>query len=279
MPDLILSRFATSGWAGFYAEIAPDPSPFTDAVGMAHQRYEQIHDALDFKLFTTSIEQVYRAVERIRQDAAIHLTASLESFAAHSPNNGLWLAFLQLFAHAQGSLNAFTGRHLDFYFMEVLGLAPRPAEPGRAHVLLQLAKGKAAHRLSAGTLFRGGKDALGKPVVYALEEEIVVNPGRVAELRGLRIETSGSRPAPEQTPRAATVARSQDGLGEVELAEGESWPAFGPAESPAARIGFAIADRKLFLREGDRTIVIRAELKAALPTLAILPRWTVPADR
>ena len=44
-----------------------------------------------------------------------------------------------------------------------------------------------------------------------------------------------------------SAVRSRDGLGEVELAKDDpTWPPFGPGASPAARIGFAVADRKLF---------------------------------
>lgn len=276
VPDLIMSRISPGTWAGLYAATSEDTSPYVDAIGSPNQRYEQIYDALTYNLLTSAVERVYQGMERIRRDAAAHLAASLEEFAAHAPHYGLWLTFLQLFERAKGELNKFTGRHLDFYFREVLRLGARAAVPDQAHLVFELAKGRSASLLTAGTLFRAGKDALGRPVSYALENDIVVNRARVAELRGLRIETGGTAGQPAQLPRAALAVRSRDGLGEVELAKDDpTWPPFGPGASPAARVGFAIGDRKLFLREGMRTIRIRAELKAPITDTSIAPRWIV----
>lgn len=276
VPDPILAAIAPGSWAGLYAAAVADPSPYVDAVGATHQRYEQVYDALTYNLLSKSIERLYQGLDRIRREAAAHLKASLESFAGHAPHYGLWLAFLQLFEHARGEMNKFTGRHLDFYFREVLRLGNRAAEPDKVHLLFELAKGVENRLLAAGTLFRAGKDALGRPVSYALERDIVVNRATVAELRGLQIDTDESATGTEQTPLAALAVRSRDGLGEVELAKDDpTWAPFGPLASPMARVGFAVADRKLFLREGKRTIVLRAELKERMTSTSLTPRWIV----
>lgn len=276
LPVSILAKVDAAGWAALYAATAADPSPYVDAIGQSNQRYEQIYDALSYNLLSTAVEHVYQALERIRRDAVAHLEESLASFAGHAPNYGLWLAFLKLFQHARGEMNRFTERHLDFYFREVLRLDNRAAQPDRVHLLFELAKGVEAHLLRAGTLLRAGKDALGNPVSYALDNDIVVNRASVAELRGLQVLAGGTSSAPTRLPLAALAVRSRDGLGEVELAKDEpSWPPFGPSVSPAARIGFAVADRKLFLREGTRSISIRAELKSPLASTSISPRWVV----
>lgn len=276
VPERIMARIPPGTWAGLYAATAEDASPYVDAIGAPSQRYEQIYDALSYNLLTTAIERVYQGMERIRRDAVAHLTASLRDFAGHAPHYGLWLTFLQLFQHARGELNKFTGRHLDYYFREVLRLGARAAVPDKAHLLFELAKGRETALLSAGTLFRAGKDALGRPVSYGLENDIVVNRGKVAELRGLRVATAVASGKTTQIPHAAFVVRSRDGLGEVELAKDDpTWAPFGPSESPAARVGFAVADRKLFMREGSRIIRLRAELKAPVSDTAITPRWVV----
>lgn len=276
VPERIMAKVPPGTWAGLYAATPEDASPYVDAIGSPNQRYEQIYDALSYNLLTTAVERVYQGMERIRRDAVAHLTASLQDFAGHAPHYGLWLTFLQLFERAKGELNKFTGRHLDYYFREVLRLGARAAVPDKAHLLLELAKGRETALLTAGTQFRAGKDARGRPVSYALENDIVVNRGKVTELRGLRVETGTASGKTTQRPHAAFVVRSRDGLGEVALAKDDpTWPPFGPAQSPAARVGFAIADRKLFLREGTRIIRLRAALKAPVSDTAPSPRWRV----
>lgn len=245
-------------WASFYVAAGADSSPYQDATP-PNLRFHQLHDALTYNLLVSAVERIYQGIARIRRDASGQLQASVESFAGHAPHYGLWIAFLKLFRHAQGTLNEFTGRHLDFYFRDVLRLGQRPAVPDKVHVLFELAKGHEARRLAVGTRLRAGKDAKGAPVSYALDNDIVVNRASVAELRGVHFHAKRDG----MVPLAASVLRSRDGAGELPLANDDpSWPPFGPSEGPEARIGFAVADRALFLREGTRVIILRAELRS-----------------
>lgn len=260
LPAILVDAIPPGDWAGIWADVDPDTAPYRDATG-AQLRYEQIYDALEFNLLESAIRNLYRAAARMKREAQSHLRDSFEAFGGHLPHYGLWLAFLRLFEHAQKALNGFTDRHLDFYFREVLRLDSRSAIPDRVHLLFELAKGVETHRIAAGAAFRGGNDALGRPVSYALEQELIVNRGRIAAMHGLRIDPTSNG----AIARASTEPRSRDGIGEQPLLpDSPAWSAFGPASAPAARIGFAVADRKLFLREGMRTIRLRAELARPL---------------
>jgi hypothetical protein len=252
------------GWPALYAAAAADSAPYLEA---PNRRYEQVYDMVEYNLLASAVERVYAGAARVARDAAARLEESLTDFAAHLPHYGLWLAFLRLFRHARAELNTFTERHLDFYYRDVLRLSARAPEPDKVHLLFELAKGRDAHLLAAGTMVRAGADATGVPVAYALENDLVVNRAHVAELRSLRIK--------DEAVRAAAVAASRDGLGEVPLAADDpAWSAFGPVAAPAARIGFAVADRRLFLREGERTISLSIALRHPLPA-GLPPSWTV----
>jgi hypothetical protein len=265
---LILSGAIGSGdWSDIWKKVEADDAPYRDGGTSA---YERIYDALEFNLLESSFRTIYRAAARLKRDAQARLAESLEQFGGHEPHYGLWLAFLRLFRHAQESLNGFTERHLDFYFRDVLQLRARSPVPDRTHLLFELAKGVEAIRIPEGTAFRAGNDALGRPVRYRLDQELIVNRGRVAELRGIRLD----RGYDGTVAFASTALRSLDGTGEVPLAPGcPSWPAFGPADAPKARIGFAVADRKLFLREGARSIRLIAEFARRLDFLPASSAW------
>ena len=192
---------------------------------------------------------------RTQREAEAHLRESLKTFAAHRPHYGLWLAFLSMFDKAREELNEFTGRHLDFYYEEILRLSRRGPVPDHVHVLAELTKGREAHLVRAGTELRGGKDALGREVTYALDEDIVVNRGQVTELRGVRVDETEYVGLPLVTVRASSVLASADGIGEEDLPEdARAFAPFGPDTAPFARVGFAVSDRQLFQRDGKRTI-------------------------
>jgi hypothetical protein len=56
------------------------------------------------------------------------------------PHLALFLSFLKLLRIPQGRLNNLTGRHLDFYYKEVLNLSKQKAIPDRVHLIFKLAK-------------------------------------------------------------------------------------------------------------------------------------------
>ncbi|WP_147114406.1 hypothetical protein [Tateyamaria sp. syn59] len=253
LPLHIVQGFAPTGWPDFYTAQDPDPSPYADGA----DTYARIFDALNYNLLSSSIERVFQALSRARSEANAQLAESLENFASHTPHYGLWLAFLSMFDRAQTELNDLTGRHMDFYFEEVLRLALKPPEADHVHLLVDLARGTEAHLLPAGTLLRGGKDASGTDVTYALEEDFVANRAQVADLKAVSVDTTMFAGLPYTRVRAAPVAMSADGLGAELPKDAPHFAPFGPADSPFARVGFAVADRQLLLREGTRGVEIR----------------------
>lgn len=256
LSDSLLAGIGSPDWATFYAGVDADTSPYEDSLGSF---YNQIYDALTFNLLDKALERLFQALQRIALEAGTHLQTSLTAFAGHTPHYALWLAFLRLFKVSQDHLNTLTGRHLDYYYREVLQLCPQAARPGQVHLLFELNKNVPERLLpAASTFFRAGKDATGKEVQYRLDADFVVNRGRVAALKALHLR-------PAALPFASEVANSSDGLGGALPKEDPQWPPFGPLSALAARIGFAVADRQLFLREGDRTIRLTVEFEQELP--------------
>jgi hypothetical protein len=268
-----VEALGAADWAAFAAAVAGDPIPYQQAVG-PNLLYEQIYDALTFNLLSTELERVFQGIERATREADRALDRSLAEVNNHTPHYGLFLAFLDMLAVARRDLNRMTGRHLDLYYRRVLRMAPRAPVPDSVHVLFEPAKGISARLVPQGTSLRAGKDATGKDVVYRVADDIVVNRGRVAELRAIRVNSVNAGGELHQTVFASLVANTADGVG-APLPEGQpAWPPFGPMpyppsavepQAPFGRIGFAFADRRLFLREGMRTVHIGFELDAPLP--------------
>lgn len=268
-------------WNGFATGIAGVSTPYQQAAG-PNLVYEQIYDALTYNLLVAQFEQIYQALERVRRMAQEALAESLSKVDDHTPHYGLYLALLEMLAVARQELNGLTARHLDFYYREVLRLAPRGPVPASAHVLLQLARGEEASLVASGTELRAGKDALGNSVVFETTDDLVANRGQVSGLRAIQVHTAESGGNTYQTVFASPTADSSDGLG-ADLAEPLlGWRPFGPApyaegitqpQAPFGRVGFAVADRRLFLREGVRSILVGFELDDNLAGI-VLPAMT-----
>ncbi len=242
----------------------PDSSPFS----ASGSKRADLRAAMSYGALPKSIEQVFHAVEQISL-AASELHAESLTADDHDAQYALWLTFCRLFATQQEDLNRFTARHREFYYKKVLGLSPRDPTPDSAHLLVELKKSVEQHKLAVGTGLRGGKDDKGVEVTYTADRDTVLNRGVVEELRAMFRPVSGADGVARAF--ASSAVNSGDGAG-AELPEDEpAWPPFGSQASPPARIGFAIADRKLFLREGTRTITVTAALSAAPAAGSITP--------
>lgn len=181
-----------------------------------------------------------------------------DAIAESTPQKALFMAFLKLYAYAQEQLNTLTGRHLDFYYEDVLQLVKKPAIADQIHVVFELAKNTDSYLLESGTLLKAGKDSGGATMYYATEKDIVINTATIASLKTLFLEKSAGNEA-TQNILAAPVANSADGLGTAfEDDEDTQWATFGDsATGETATLGFAITSPLLFLNEGERTIDIR----------------------
>lgn len=195
--------------------------------------------------------------DRVRPGEELQLL--LASRTDWPPHLVLFLAFLTLFRHLQDDLNELTRRHLLHYYGRQLGLLHRAPEPDSVHAIFELAQNAAAARLPAGTLLDGGKDGSGRPLTYALQNEIVVNAATVAGLRRVVVEED------IQHHRRVFVA---DGFATL---EGPGGYTFGRRQldldvsqrfMQEAALGFAVAAPILSLAEGERRITVRAQLRA-----------------
>jgi hypothetical protein len=180
----------------------------------------------------------------------------LESRGADTPPHlALLLSFLELYKKPQELLNRFTGRHLDFYFHDVLRLHKKPAVPDKAHVVLELKKQAPPTVISPANVFSAGKHGKGVELLYTPAGETVINGSVVDSLRSIYLD-----PAGHGTIRYAPVANSSDGLGgDLDSAE-PKWPGFGRADLPAAEVGFAIASPVLRMKEGTRKVIVKLTL-------------------
>lgn len=183
---------------------------------------------------------------------------------SQDPHLTLILAFLKMFDYAKNDLNQITGKHLDFYYEEVLQLDTKPAEPDKVHLIFELARNVEQHRLEKGKRLKAGKDENGKELLYETIREVVLNRAKIHSLKSVFIDKEDKYRA-----YAAPYANSEDGLGTELIIPEQGWKPFGenqttlPTESQNmidATIGFAIASPLFLLKEGERRIYLEFDI-------------------
>lgn len=268
-----LSKDWTGGsdWAGYYAAVVADASVYGNQSGTTV--FERVNHLATHNLFTSVFDQFLKVYARAVSEADLALEQTLTNWDRHEPHYALFLAFLRLFEHVRAEANTLTGRHLDFYYRTILRLKEKAAEPGHAHLLVELAKQAGMYELKAGELFKAGKDDLGREAFFANDRDVVVNQAKVAALKTIYRHGSESvgigANADKQTGRlyASPVSNSDDGLGAPLTSADQSWHPFHnkiyvdgslrEIRMPEAEVGFAIASHYLWMAEGTRTITVR----------------------
>ena len=201
---------------------------------------------------------------RIINRSGAYFLETMKHLQSHEPHMALLLSFLNLFRHAQKSLNRLTGRHLEFYYKKVLRLTEKEAVPDRVHLVFELAKHVNTHLLKKGTVLSAGKDSLGKEVFYRTEKDTVLNKARVEKVKTVYVDSSDNGRV-----YSASKADSMDGMGKPFDATEPKWKTFGKSQKKEvgyldetdrtmafAEIGFAIASPALLLGEGERNITL-----------------------
>jgi len=264
-----LESIDPGGWAALYTTTVADANPYSASTG---NLYSKIFDALTYNLVTKAFDRVLQAMERMSGESAKYLHENLTTFDSHPPHYALWLTFLRLFRFSQDHVNTLTKRHLDYYYKEILQLCLRKGEPNKVHLLFGLNKNVSSHLLSRhNTVLKAGKDDRGHEVSYQLDEDFVVNRATVESLKSMFLPAFQFNTFDYVLPFSAAVTNSKDGNGETLSKDIPQWKPFGPFNKKAnARIGFALADKQLFLREGTRVVKVEATLDSELD-IASLP--------
>ncbi len=258
----------SADWVAYRGAIAPDGSVF----GAGGTVFDRINHLATHNLFTSVFDRFLKALARVVADAGPALTESIEKWDRHEPHYALFLSYLRLFEYARAETNTLTGRHLDFYYREILRLREKPPMPGRAHMVVELAKQAPDHQIDAGEPFKAGKDGKGNPAFFASVRDVALNQASVASLMSVYrhgSEQVGTSPPTDRDQGrlfASPVANSDDGLGAPLTSVDQSWQPFSnkiysdgiltEIRMPKAESGFAIASHYLLLAEGKRDVTI-----------------------
>ena len=217
-----------------------------------------IYHIITHNLFNAQLDIFFKTESNLVTQAGKFLDQTLTDFPAHTPHYALYITFLHLFKKAQNQLNLFTGKHLDFYYKDILQLKTKEAIPDSVHLVMELQKGINQHLIKQGSLFKGGKDVNGIEINYAADEETVINQATVKSLQAVFVQQNVKAGKSFETVYASSVANSEDGQGMKLQSTNSEWFPFGnPYKIKEASLGFFIASHYLYLKEATRTITIQ----------------------
>lgn len=201
-------------WSGFLPlwglrHDCPDGSIYR-----GHTRVAKINHALPHLV---PIFAAFReAFADLRDFAQANFAASLDE-PDHKPQIGLYIAFVELFAKAQATINTLSSRYVDFYYRDMLRETPAGPVGDRVDLTFTLAAGDGvtSATVPAGTAFPAGQDADGRDIIYVSEKTLQVTAAQIDVVHTLRVVSAPlfampgkpAGPQPTPTPPRATLRR------------------------------------------------------------------------
>lgn len=240
-------------------------------------------NAIFFQLIS-GFQDIIETAPSFIEEALNPLQESLQK--RHQPHIALVFTFLELFKNLQVNVNDLGKKHLDFFYQQVLKIAPKDAVPDKAHIIFEIAKHLEEYPLKKGLLLKDGKDDNNEDIQFELNHEVIIDKAQVTDLRTLSVNTitdnSGSY---IEGVYIAPVANSVDGLGKkFKKDQTTNWATLGSKyskllneesnsesekdcdqeielrqEHPNARLGFVLASPVLLLQEGNRVVNFQLE--------------------
>jgi hypothetical protein len=250
----------------------PDGTPGRDQPFEAAEGAVAAHP-IGLPQLRAAFQQVMKAVEMAQRAAQASLPPALRS-GQHDPGIGMLIAFARLYRRAQEKLNRFTGRHLDFYYDQVLRVRPRGPGRDATFLVFEAAPPGIAIPVDGGSRFLAPYERSAPELEFVTEHPMVVTDARVVALHTVFFERNRlSFPESRLYERLGMRERrypSACRFNPIAPADPamlrkdenrEAAPLFGAPRSAtmappgtAARIGFALASNVLLMRHGERKV-------------------------
>ena len=201
--------------------------------------------------------------------------AEVEVNKNFTPHMTLFVCFLKLLELSKKRLNLITGKHLDFFYNDILKIQKLPAKADKVNIIFELAKKSIEERIAVGTALDAGKDKSGNKLTYKTSEEFIANKTSIAYLKNIYNDFALGE------IKNSEIANSLDGQGEALKDDAKYWFPFGYTskeklytELGDAKLGFAIASEILSLKEGERNIAITITFKENFETDPLFKSFT-----
>ena len=208
-----------------------------------------------FYAFSNSISYLQTEIPLLLKDSL--------SSEQHNPAVGLYIVFLRLYEKAQQKINAFTSRHLEFYYKDILKVKKRKSLPESVYLAFETQAGTSKAVIEKNTEFSAGKDESQIERIFSADEFLRVTDTKIKSLATLYLQHDNLISPECELGYVSGIKSDITALSKEsnDSEDARSWPIFGAkksrgniSSSEEAAIGFSLASPLLLLKEGKRKI-------------------------
>ncbi|NMM48469.1 baseplate J/gp47 family protein [Marinigracilibium pacificum] len=235
---------------------------------------DQKSEKISFKDVPEKLQEVfqsfYETLLYLKTKTPDYLRQSLGS-DIHYPEIALFLSFLNVFKHAQEGLNDITGKHLEFYYSNILQQIRDEAELDKIYLQFKLNDEAEFVQIKEGTKFLAELKSGKKDKIYLADNDILVNKAQIQQLKSIFVDRNYLNIKGRERALVTNVLTHDfsgdyfSGKAFSDLKEKKPLAVFGESQKgkghnektmDPATVGFAISSPVLFLSEGVRDVQI-----------------------
>ena len=189
----------------------------------------------------------------------------------HEPHIALLVSFLELYNYLRKDINQLTGKHLDFYYKQILGLKTKEAKPDQVHVVMNINPAFEQHFLPKGEILVAAVPDSDQVIQFATDDDLQLTKATIRELTTVYVNEIVKIPSGEDVHEDVKESRVFFSNNPVSAdKDSKSWPLLGEDQSElsfkhrsmqSADIGLLISSPLLYAEDGKRNYYVRFYLQ------------------
>lgn len=190
------------------------------------------------------------------------------------PSAALFITFARLLCLVKKRSDAFTRRHLEYYYYDYLKFQPRPRLSEQLHALFLPAATAKKTTVEIGQRFESDKDDDGRIAAFEAQSNLTITDAKVNELRAILFERDELISPERELGYVARIRKRHIAFDENTdpCAENRFFPIFCAGRSEVvsdreqeAELGFAVSSEALLLKSGRRKVSISIYFEMPAP--------------
>lgn len=206
------------------------------------------------------------------------------------PHMALLVSFLELYQYLRKDINQLTGKHLDFYYKNILGFKAKAPVPDKAHIVVTLNPSFDQYILQKGEELLAIIPGSENQIRYTVDEDLVVTKSSIRELNSVYVS---------ETLKIPFTSEEQEDVKELQVFfannpvntdhDDKSWPLLGEDQSELsfdersmipANMGLFVSSPLFYAEDGKRNLRVKFYIhdKSALDFLYHVRNFAAVTD-
>lgn len=204
---------------------------------------------------------------RLTEAAEWYLYKQKSGTDEYEPHIALLVSFLELYKYLKNDINQLTGKHLDFYYKDILGIRAKEAIPDKAHIVAVLNPTYDQYLLAKGEIVVAAVPGVEEEIRFEADDDLLITKANIRELNTVYVSETVKIPFKSdeyEDVKELQVFFANNPVNSDKLTA--SWPLLGEDQSELsfgersmipADMGLMVSSPLLYAEDGKRNLRVK----------------------